>query len=168
MNRFSPTGRLGWLALGAAAGLLAAGFWPQSPLHAVATDRSETFAIATGQIDEGMEAIYFLDFVSGDLRAAVVSRQSGKFNAFFEANVLHTLGVDPSRNPRYMMVTGLADIRRGGPRMQVGRSIVYVAEVTSGRVAAYAIPWGPTTVAAGQVIQQPLMLMDVTTFRAGP
>lgn len=154
------------LGLGLLIGLGWSSVWPAAPLHAVATDRVDGFAVATGPIDDEIEAVYFLDFLTGDLRAAVVSRQSGKFNAFYQANVAQILGVDLSKNPRFMLVTGLADIRRGGPRMQVGRSAVYVAEVTTGKVAALAVPWGPTTASAGQLIQQPLLLMDVTTFRA--
>lgn len=160
--------RTGWLVLGVLAGLVIAGLWPRSPLHAVATDRVDTFAVATGQVGNEVEAIYFLDLLSGDLRAAVINRHSGKFSAFFQANVLQALGADPAKKPRFMMVTGMADLRRGGPRMQTGLSLVYVAEVTSGKVAAYGVPWGPTTTTPGQVIQKPLLLMDVTTFRAVP
>jgi len=156
------------LALGVRCGIALgwSGVWPSAPMHAVATDRVDGFAVATGPIDDEIEAVYFLDFLTGDLRAAVLSRQSGKFNAFYQANVAQILGVDLSKNPRFMLVTGLADIRRGGPRLQVGRSAVYVAEVTTGKVAALAVPWGPTPASAGQLIQQPLLLMDVTTFRA--
>ena len=161
-------GGLAWLGVGLAVGLGLAGFWPQSPLHAVATDRIDSFAIATGAIDDGVEAIYFLDFLTGDLQAAIISRQSGKFNAFYHANVFQAVGADPTRSPRFLMVTGLADVRRGGTRTQTARSVVYVAEVTTGRVAAYAVPWGQTTAAGGQIIQQPLVLMDVTAFRAPP
>ena len=50
-----------------------------------------------------------------------------------------------------MMTTGMANLRRaGGSRYAVERSMCYVAEVTSGKVAAYAIPWSPTMYAAGQ------------------
>ena len=37
-----------WLAAGLAAGLLVGSLLPHTPLHAVATDRLENFAIATG------------------------------------------------------------------------------------------------------------------------
>ena len=36
------------LGVGFVGGLVASGFWPYTPLHAVATDRSDSFAIATG------------------------------------------------------------------------------------------------------------------------
>ena len=55
-------------------GLVLSGLWPQTPLHATATDRSDTFAIATGAVDDDTEAVYFLDFLTGDLRAVVLGR----------------------------------------------------------------------------------------------
>jgi len=65
------------------------------------------------------------------------------------------------------MVTGVADLRRGGgTRLQPSRAVVYVAEVTSGLVAAYAVPWSPGLHAAGQTLHQPLVLLAVTQFRA--
>ncbi len=41
---------------------------PLAPLHAVATDRQDTLAIATGEVEPGIEAVFMLDFLSGDLR----------------------------------------------------------------------------------------------------
>jgi hypothetical protein len=153
---------------GLAAGLLLAAFWPNTPLHAVATDRSETFAIATGHLDEQVEAIYFLDGLTGDLRGMALSRQFGTFNAFFgPCNVAMDLGVDPSKNPKFLMTTGMADLRRtgGGASATWGRGIVYVAEITTGKVAAYGTPWSPTAFAANRPFKMPLKLLDVKPFR---
>ena len=54
------------------------------------------------------EAVYFLDFLTGNLSAVVLGRQGNGFTAFYQYNVLNDLGVDPARNPRFMMVTGMA------------------------------------------------------------
>ena len=48
--------------VGLAVGLNVRGIWPNVPLHAVATDAAENFAIATGPVDDRTEAIYVLDF----------------------------------------------------------------------------------------------------------
>jgi hypothetical protein len=156
---------LPWLAVGLVAGLVISGFCPHRSLHATATDRYDTFAVATGPVDEGIEAIYFLDFLTGDLRAAVLSKQTGKFNAFFERNIIADLGVDPSKNPRYLMVTGIVDLRRGAAQLRPSMAAVYVAEITTGNVAAYVIPWDIHRHAAGQVFHGKLMPLDVTRFR---
>src|SRR5271165_5670736 len=107
-------GLLTGLGIGLVIGMLFAGGWPNVPLHAVATDRTEGFAIATGYCDESVEAVYFLDFVTGDLSAAVVSKQNGHFNAYYTHNVIADLGIAPSRTPRFLLTTGMVDLRRTG------------------------------------------------------
>ena len=160
--------RTTWLAVGLIGGLILGGFWPHTPLHAVATDRYDTFAIATGPLDEEVEAIFFLDFLTGDLRAAVLSKQ-GVFNAFFEYNnVFGDLGVNPAKNPRFLMVTGMARMQRGGARISPGNAVVYVAEITTGKVAAYAVPWNAALRNANVPIRQPLMPLSVARFRPPP
>ena len=138
-------GRHGWtvgLALGLLLGLMIGGLWPDTPLHAVATDRGEDFAICTGFVDDGVEAIYFLDFLTGVLRAGVLSnvpQSPYAFQALYEANVNAALanaiqarnaglvqmnaarrreGAPPlpelkmPQSPNYLMVTGAIDMRR--------------------------------------------------------
>jgi hypothetical protein len=158
--------RLVWLAFGLLAGLVIGGALPDTPLHAVATDRIETFAMATGPVDDDIEAVFFLDFLTGNLRAVVLGRQGKGFTAFYEYNaVFSDLGIDPNKTPKFMMVTGVANLRRGGGAVQPSRAIVYVAEVTSGKMAAYAIPWSSQMYATGRVIRQPLIPLAVTPFR---
>jgi hypothetical protein len=148
-------------------GLLAAGYWPNVPIHAVATDRCEGFAMATGYCDEQVEAVYFLDFLTGDLSAAVVSKQTGHFNAFYTYNVTGDLSTNPGRAPRYLMTTGNADLRRsGGKQQSLSRSLVYVAELNSGKVGAYAIPWSSSAWNAGQTLRGQFTLLDVGRFRS--
>jgi hypothetical protein len=154
------------LGIGLVVGLALGGFWPNTPLHAVATDRCDSFAIATGPVDSDVEAVYFLDFLTGDLRAVVLGKTAGNFTGFFYYNVAADLSVDPSKTPKYLMVTGMASLRHsGGTRMQPSLAVCYVAEVTSGKVAAYAIPWSPSMHASGQTNQQMLAPVAVTSFR---
>jgi hypothetical protein len=165
-------GSMGWglgvgISLGVIAGLLAAGAWPQTPLHATATDRVDSFAMASGQVDEDIEAVYFLDFLTGDLNAVAIGKQSGHFTAYFKANVAADMGIDNAKTPRYMMITGNLDLRRAGTRMQYSKAVVYVAEVTSGKVAAYAIPWSSSLQQGGQGGVQPLVPIASTRFRNG-
>lgn len=140
------------LVVGMAVGaVLTAGFHGLTSMpraHAVATDSSENFAIATGLVDENIEALYFLDFLTGDLRAAVVSRRNAQFTGVFQYNVLQDFEVT-SEKPRFLMVTGIAGLPRGRGASQIGRSLIYVAEASSGQVAAYALPYNSTLNAAG-------------------
>jgi hypothetical protein len=70
-------------------GLCLGGFFPHTPLHSVATDRSETFLVATGMVDESVEAIYMLDCLTGDLRAAVPGKSRGGFTGMFSYGAAH-------------------------------------------------------------------------------
>jgi hypothetical protein len=158
-----------WLVavlIGLVGGLALSGLWPHTPLYALATDRTETFGMATGPLDSEVEAVYFLDFLTGDLRAVALGRQPGTWTGFFHANVAADLGIDQQKNPKFMIVTGMASLRRGGgSRLQPSNSICYVAEITTGKVAAYAAPWSPSMYAAGQPQTQSLVLVGVTRFR---
>ncbi|MEM9354032.1 MAG: hypothetical protein AAGA92_13540 [Planctomycetota bacterium] len=140
--------------VGAAVGATVVGLqqdWvPSVPVSATATHGEANFAIATGLVDNGIEAFYFLDFLTGDLRAAVVSRRTAEFVAFYEKNIQGDFGGSLSKNPKYLMVTGLADIPRGRGATQIGNSLIYIAEANSGNVNAYAIPWNSSLNAAGK------------------
>jgi len=162
--------RLAWLGIGIGIGLLATlmavGLWPETPVHAVATDRYETFAMATGPVDEEFEAVYFLDFLTGDLRATVLGKMGNAFTAFYTYNVSTDFGVERGKG-RFMMVTGLANRVRGTGAFQPSAAVVYVAEITSGQVAAYGIPWAKTQHSRGGVMQpMALVPLAMTRFRA--
>ena len=75
------------LVLGLIIGLNIEGLWPSVPLHAAATHGIDKFAIATGLVDSSVEALYFLDFLTGDMRAAVINPKTGKFTSFFTRNM---------------------------------------------------------------------------------
>jgi hypothetical protein len=156
--------RPAWLVAGLAAGLVLGAFLPHAPLHATATDRQENFAIATGPVDESLEAVFMLDFLSGTLKGYVISTATGKFTAYYETPVLNDLGVDASKNPKYLVVTGGANLRRTG-QIQPSLSVCYVAELTSGKMAVYAIPWSRGQSNATQPIRSRFMLLDVVQFR---
>lgn len=166
--------RLGFLVLGLALGLVVGlnvqGLWPNVPLHASATASQENFAIATGFVDEDVEAIYFLDFLTGDLKAAVIQVRtggptSGKFNAFFAHNILSDFGSEQTKNPKYLMVTGEANLPRGRQNFQFAKSIVYIAEATTGQVACYTIPWNSALAAAGRPQKGTFVPLDKQQFR---
>jgi hypothetical protein len=168
LRRFTWLGLSIGTVIGLMFGLMAGGIWPHTPLHATASDRTETLAIATGLVDEDVEAIYFLDLLTGELRAMVMGRQTGQFCGLFTVNVSENLGIDPGKNPHYLMVTGTVNLRRGGARYQASRAVVYVAEATSGKVGAYIIPWNPSMASSGQKIVQNLIPVAVDQFRNTP
>jgi hypothetical protein len=156
------------MVLGIFVGAVVAAAWigasQGSLVQATATHGESNFAIATGPADNGIEALYFLDFLTGDLRAAVISRRTFKFAALFERNIQGDFG-GMVKNPKYLMVTGGADLPRGSGNSQLGSSLVYVAEASSGQVCAYALPFNSSINNAGKPQRGPLELIASGPFR---
>jgi len=152
------------LVLGLIIGLNIEGLWPNMPLHAAATHGIDKFAIATGLVDNTVEALYFLDFLTGDMRAAVINPKNGKFTSFYTRNIASDFG-GAGRSSGYLMVTGSANMPRGTQNFQYANSIVYVAEASTGKVAAYTIPWNSTLHAAGKPQFGEFKPLDVQQFR---
>ncbi len=189
---------MGWirrhkLGMGLAAGLLGglalSGLLPHTPLHAVATDRAENLVIATVPVDEGIEAIFVLDSMTGTLRGAVPSYQAkGAFQSTWERNASADLllyikefnaglqkasgrrgaaarpEIQVPQSPKYMMTSGLIDLRQGSARARPGRSMLYVVEATSGVVMAYVVPWSAAMHSSGQAFTAPLDLWAAAPF----
>ena len=133
--------QLNWLCLGTGVllGLGIAALWPQRPLTADCTDRNEKFAMCTATVQENLEGVFVLDFLTGRLRGSCLHPQSGtEFVALFEADVGTDLGVKAAK-PQYAMVPGYAKIRANAA-LQPAASVLYVAELSTGRVGCYAIP----------------------------
>jgi hypothetical protein len=153
------------MIVGAVLAANVAGLWPQVAVHASATHGQDNFAIATGPVSSDIEAIYLLDYLTGDLKAAVINLQTGKFMSLYEWNVGQDLGAGSTKNPRYLMVTGLASMRRGGLG-QLGSSVVYVTEISSGQIMAYGLPWTAGRELAQVPFKGQLIPLDSLHFRA--
>ena len=153
---------VGGIAIGFTVGISVSGVLPQVPVHAVATHGQENFALCTGPVDQDIEAVFFMDFLTGDLRAAVLSLQTRQFNSFFEYNVLKDFPAG-IKNPKFLVVTGVADLRRG--QLPLGQTVVYVAEATTGQVNAYGMPWAPGRQAVAAPVKATLMPLDRMRFR---
>ncbi len=158
--------RVCWMVPTLLVGLAMGALAPHAPLHAVATDRTENFALATGALDDVTEAVYFLDFATGELHAAVISPVTRRFNAFFHANVQGDLGIVDAKNPQYLLVTGSSLFRPNAGALQPGNSVIYVAELTSGKLAAYNVPWSPSFANSGAPTRKAMTRLDVIPFRA--
>ena len=139
---------------------------PSFPLHATATDSTSKFAVATGYMDQDVEAIYFLDFLTGDLNAWLISLVDGRFIAYYTRNVRVDLGINQTQNPQYLLVTGVANLRQmGGGQVKPGQSLIYVSEITTGKVAAYAALWNPGMKALRKPMMGQINLLDVKACR---
>ncbi|HEX5444521.1 MAG TPA: hypothetical protein VFW87_11850 [Pirellulales bacterium] len=128
------------LALGLVIGLNLAGLWPQIPVHATATHGQDNFAICTSPLDNEVEGVFVLDSVTGDLKGAAKNIQTRTFNTWYEYPVARDLPPN-SKNPQYRIVTGITNFRQVVAAGQLARSVIYIAEGSSGQVMAYGVPW---------------------------
>ncbi len=161
--------KVAWMLVGLAGGVVIglnlAGWWPQVPLHAVATHGQDNFAICTTPMDEDVEAIFVLDDVTGDLKGSVLNVQTRRFNTLFEYNVLRDLSMPDAKNARYRIVSGVANIRQNVAAGQMARSVLYVAEVTSGQIVCYGMPWVPGRASAMVPYKGTLIPLDRWKYR---
>ncbi len=134
-------------------------------LHAATAVTGDTFAMATGLIDDGVEGLYLLDFVTGDLQCYVLNWRTSRFAAVFRANVVQALGIDPAKSPKYLLTTGLVNFPRGATAGRPGNSVAYVMDTTTGNFAAYGLSWRRELAATGRPQANALILLDVGTAR---
>ena len=114
---------------------------PADRLQASAADSGTSFAIATGMIDDDAEGLFLLDYTTGELQCVVLNHRFGKFNAIYRTNVMNDLGVDNTKRPEYLMVTGLVNFPRGITPARPARSAIYVVDGNTGLYVAYGVPW---------------------------
>jgi hypothetical protein len=113
-------------------------------LRASASHGSDSFAMATGDIADGVEGLFCLDFLTGDLSCFVINPRSGTPGGLFRTNVVADLPADKAtgKKPSYVMVTGQFQARGGNyGGTQIAGSLVYVADANTGTVAVYGMPW---------------------------
>ena len=140
--------------------------FPAHLLHATATDGSSTMAIATGPIDEGVEGLFVLDFITGELQCSVLNPRTGTLGGLFKHNVTLDLGVEQGKQPHYMMVTGVANFRpAAGGNVRPASSVVYVADANTGNYAAYWLPWNRQAQQYNYAQMSPMMLLGKGSAR---
>lgn len=135
--------------------------WPQGiPLRASTAASSETMAMATGRVDEQVEGLYTLDFLTGDLNCFVMNPRAGKFVGWFKVNVTTQLPVERGKKPQYVLATGSWDSIGGSSNQRPAGSVVYVADANTGMFAAYTFPWVKGAASAGITQSTPMIWLD--------
>lgn len=130
----------------------AASFLPPLDVHAMASASHDNFVIATGFVEQDVEGLFFLDFLTGDLKGAVMHSRRPGFAASYQYNIAKDFNVGAVKEPKYLMVTGMArdqQINAGGG-VRLALSVLYVVEATTGQVVVYGLPWNPSLQSAGK------------------
>jgi hypothetical protein len=167
MQNVMAPNRMAWLGCGLVAGLAIAYFWPHEPVYATTADRDTQFSMVTcpvgvsaAGINDPMDCVFILDFLTGQLKGAAINRQIGKFRSFYFRDLAKDFEVDGDADPHYCMVTGYSQVPNQ-QNVSMASGMLYIGELTSGKVAAYAFPWQET----GTPGPVPLVPMDVFQWK---
>lgn len=159
------------MGMAAVLGVLIGAGWAGGPAlpkaFAVTSLADDGFAVCTTPVDPNAEGFFVLDFETGDLSGGVLSPNTSKFAASYKYNVLNDLGfkAGQAKNPRFLLVAGAADLRRG--RVPLAQSVLYVTDSSTGVTAAYGIPWSQQQSAGNAPFVGELVLLDVARPRGG-
>ncbi len=168
-NRLTDN-RIAVLAFGLLAGLCLSTFWPHQPLSAGTSDRDKNFGmitvaardIALGGVSDKQDAVFVLDFVTGRLKGAVLNGRTGTFTNFYFRDVAADFDVDPTKgDPHYAIVAGISQLPARG-RINWANGVLYIGELSSGRIHAYAFPYNATR---GKQAPVQMTLVDGFPFR---
>ncbi len=150
MRNVTASNRVAWMAGGLVAGLAIAALWRSEPTYATTADRDTQFMMATipvgtsaAGINDPMDGVFILDFLTGQLKGAVLNRQNGSFASFYMRNLAKDFDVEGNAEPHYCMVTGYAQVPSAGG-LTMASGVIYIGELNSGKVAAYGFPWKET------------------------
>ena len=120
-----------------------------SSIDATAAVSSDKFSIATGVISEEAEGFFVLDHNSGILQCSVFYPRVGQFMATYTANVSELIGAG-AKGGSYIMVTGQADLTRGGRGAAMAPTLVYVLNTTTGNYGVLSVPFDRQAAVTGR------------------
>lgn len=140
---------------------------PPIELKAGTAVRTKSMSMATGLVDENVEALFVLDHLSGNLQCWLLSEKTGTVGGIYRANVaadLMTAG--KTGQPEYMMTTGNFFWSGGTTANSApGKSVCYVGDATTGNVVGYGIIYNEQAVKRGTVQSGVLKLVCKGTVR---
>lgn len=156
--------KLFFIGFGLIVGIIANQFWPDEIVQGVTTDRNDQVAmltVPTGSQEGDVESVFVLDFETGELTGSTINPQTGRFTRFYRRDIRADFGVRPQAKPRYTLSAGVVPFSTTG-QIPAADGVIYISELTSGQVAAYAYPYSPTDKALATL---PIGLLDVYAFR---
>ncbi|MFM7845565.1 MAG: hypothetical protein ACKOBW_12235 [Planctomycetota bacterium] len=125
-----------------------------SQVNAAGSHGGLSFAMCTGPIYEGIEGLFILDYLSGEIQCWVPNGRSGMLGGLYKHNVMVDLGVEAGSNnkPSFVMVTGAFSLRSGfAGNVRPAECVLYVGDVNTGAWVAYMIPWDRTIANMGSM-----------------
>jgi len=118
-------------------------------IRAVGSSTQTDFCLATGAVDGGVEGVFALDGVTGQLTLWVLNPKTGGAAGIFKHSVLGDLAVVGGKAPRLTMATGTTSAVRAGGGAKFADTVVYVGDANTGNVVGYMFAWDRNRAAAG-------------------
>lgn len=148
-------------ALGIALGGALAAFRPQQTVTAASAHGNDKFSMCTVEVARNdTEAVFVLDHLTGILRGGVLN--NGRFTQTYLRNIAQDFQMNPATpEPKYAFVSGHVNLQGSGAA-QPATGVLYVGELTSGAVVAYA--YGRPS-ARGSATPMELVRLDGFSFR---
>ncbi|MBD3675751.1 MAG: hypothetical protein HUJ26_19760 [Planctomycetaceae bacterium] len=150
--------------LGMTFGIFASQFWPSETVSGETADRNDhltMLTVPTGTREGDVESIFTLNYQTGQLVGATLDPNTGRFTRFYRRDIKPDFGVSPQAKPLYTMSAGTVPFSRTG-KIQAADGVLYISELNSGQVAAYAYPFSPSDKVLPTM---PIGLLDVFAFR---
>jgi len=104
------------------------------PVLAATLDRHDDFIMCTGPVSlfpgVPLEGVWLLDYKTGKLLGTAIDRLHAKIISWAEVDLVNEFGIQPKQNVHFMMNTG---------NFSPGQAALYLAEVTTGKMAVYSM-----------------------------
>ncbi len=121
-------------------------------LEAGTAARGKSLSMATGLIDNNVEALFVLDHDSGNLQCWVLNAKTGAVGGIYRANVIGDLQIDKSGEPDFVMTTGNFFWSSGTSGNEVpAHSVVYVGDSSTGNIVGYTFTYNKQGLIRGVV-----------------
>ena len=97
------------------------------------------------------DAVFVLDFLTGRLTGAMLNPTSGIFTNYYFRNVAADFIVDPNAKAKHAMIPGDGFLNTGAG-LTTASGVLYVGELSSGKVVAYRFPYRNSRVVIEEIM----------------
>ncbi|NIP86453.1 MAG: hypothetical protein GTO03_13155 [Planctomycetales bacterium] len=171
-----PGGMLaaGVLCLGITGGMLFSRGGGEPPLTVLeipvraegASYGEDGFVTGTARLEDDLDAFYFFDGLTGELKVLAINPRTRKFMAEFSRNVAEDFKLDKDvKNPHFMVVAGVADLVEKEGNLRWSDSVFYVVERNSGKAACYAAKFPSGLRSQDSIYRSSLVGLDTHSLR---
>ena len=134
----------------------------ESPLklHAAAASAGKSVSLATGRLDEDLEALFILDHLNGNLQCWILNVRTSAVGGIYRTNVLAALGEGKAgADLDFAMTTGFANFAGNRGQAKPADCVCYVAEGNAGTAAGFSFAFNRSNIQRGVVQEGELIVV---------